>query len=148
RVRAGHHHVGHCDSGLGRRHASRMGPHTVRSGSDVVIAMHRSVAMLALVAVLASCAGVDPSIPYVAHPPTVETSQTAVLISMDRQTGPRFLATIRKIDGQDVVCHWDYGCPIWARVAAGDHEVTVRYQNEVLAAVSPTLTRSERTFAE
>jgi hypothetical protein len=102
--------------------------------------MQNVLAMFASGVVIAGCAsGVHPSlVPYVAHPPSLEKSETAVLISMDRQRVPHFLGTITKIDGQDVSCHWNYGCPIWARLTSGDHEVTVRYQTDLVIAVSPT----------
>lgn len=90
----------------------------------------RLVAATAAVSCLTAC-GSNPIVtPYDAHPPAVAKSETTVLISMDRQASPPILATIVKIDSKDVACDWNAGCPVWARLAPGDHEFVIRFRTD------------------
>lgn len=112
--------------------------------------MRRSTLTLLILGFLSGCAaGPHPSLtPYAAHPPSMEKKDTTVLIAMDRQGTPHFLATVRKIDGQDVACHWNYGCPLWARLSPGDHRFVIRYQSDLAVLSSPSQTSSQLKFVD
>lgn len=69
--------------------------------------------------------------PYVGYTGDVHLSETAVFVSADvkgqkyRQDG--IISPIQAIDGQKISCHWNNGCPPWARVTPGDHEFAIQF---------------------
>lgn len=93
--------------------------------------MNRVITLAAVAALLSACAAQNPLVtPYEAHTPDVAKRETAVLVAMDRQGQPPLLATLVEIDGQQVACDGTAGCPVWARLEPGTHDVVVRYRTD------------------
>ncbi len=120
---------------------------------DINVYLHFQMKKLLVAALVAAfisgCASVHPTtVPYVASPPSLPKDQTAVVISMDRQSTPPFLAVIRSIDGQQVQCHWNYGCPVWARVGPGTHQLWVRYETAMTLTSTGTSNTAELKYKD
>ena len=84
---------------------------------------------------LSGCATDSPlTTPYSADGASGRLADTAVFIaieqhnSSDQRLSKPVISTIQKIDGREVRCDWNAGCPVWARVGAGHHTFTVRYR--------------------
>jgi hypothetical protein len=95
----------------------------------------RHLFLCALVA-LGGC-GTSPLVtPHLGVAPGTPSSATAVLISADQRQSPdqRYfppvLSTLSSVDGKRVNCDWNAGCPVWIRVAPGDHQFGIHYRTD------------------
>ena len=114
--------------------------------TDSTLVMNRTYLLPCLLALALAGCGTNPlTTPYAAHPSEIKRSETAILISMDRQGSPPLLATLVEIDGKAVDCDWNAGCPVWARTSPGAHKFTIRYRTDFYGA--PGVTSSGHKFA-
>ena len=57
-------------------------------------------------------------------------SETTVFVAADQKFNAPVLTTIIGVDGREVNCDWNYGCPLWVRVDPGSHVFSIEYASD------------------